>query len=67
MNAEFGSSIPIHSLGPGRVTAYDADGKEIEIPICEKCGELKNAIIGKEFYKWRCLRCVWRKKDGTVA
>lgn len=35
--------------------AYDADGKEIIVPKCEKCQKYKNMIIGKTASDWICM------------
>ena len=51
---EWGSSQPIRFLDESMVTAYDSEGKEMEIPKCEKCGNFKCQIIGKEYWAWVC-------------
>ncbi len=52
---EFGSVLPIQTLD---VTAYDAEGNEIEIPKCDKCSNYKSQVIGKESFMWICTCCV---------
>lgn len=36
------------------VTAHDSEGKEIEIPKCERCGWHKSQVIGKYCFGWIC-------------
>ena len=55
MECEWGSSMPVRFLEPSQVKMYDSDGKEIEIPKCEKCGQYKNEVIGREYCAWICI------------
>lgn len=49
---EYGSSNPV---GISKVTAYNAEGEEIEIPKCKKCGVHMCQVMGKESCAWMCL------------
>lgn len=51
---EYGSCGYVRFLD---VKTYDTDGKEIEIPICDKCEVHKNHFYGKECFKWICPIC----------
>lgn len=55
MIEEFGSSISIRFLNPQCVKIFDCNGNEIEVPKCDKCGNFKNQIIGKEAFAWVCM------------
>ena len=53
---EYGTSMPIN-WETSRL--FDSEGKEIEVPKCEKCGNYKNCLSGKESYIWICgMGCV---------
>jgi hypothetical protein len=54
LEAEYGSS---HPIGMVNVKAYDASGKEIEIPKCDKCGCHKSQLIGRDAFIWICTMC----------
>lgn len=34
---------------------YDVSGKEVVLPICEKCNKEKNIIMGKDAVQYFCL------------
>ena len=38
----------------GKPKAFDKEGREIEIPVCEKCGGRKCCIIGQSVFGWIC-------------
>lgn len=46
--------LPVRFL---KATPYNADGNEITVPRCEKCGAYKNQLIGKESFIWICQFC----------
>jgi hypothetical protein len=52
--AEWGSSVKFRFGNP---KGYDADGNEIHVPRCEKCGCYKSQVIGKECFTWICTFC----------
>ena len=53
---EYGTQ-PVRFLDASNVTMYDAKGKKIENPKCEKCGCFKNQVIGKTASCWICQNC----------
>lgn len=55
LTAEFGSATPI---GFANAKCYDATGKEIVIPKCEKCGCHKSIVIGVNAFAYICPMCV---------
>lgn len=57
LECEFGSSIPVRFINPEDVKMYDNEGKEVPIPKCEKCGNIKQQIIGKNACAWICNDC----------
>jgi len=54
MGEEYGG---VGNWGFAKSTLYDSEGKVVEEPKCEKCGEIKNCFIGKESYAWLCMFC----------
>jgi hypothetical protein len=52
VQAEYGSEYPIE-VSEGKL--YDTAGKEIEVPVCEKCGSFKNMLIGRNAFQWVCV------------
>lgn len=57
MEAEFGG-LPVRFLKPTDVKAYDSEGNEICIPICQHCKNLKTEVIGLKHTCWICCNCV---------
>lgn len=39
------------------ITCYDSIGKEIIEPICEKCKNSMQSIVGKDSYIYVCMEC----------
>lgn len=58
MEEEYGTCLPIRFLNPEQVKAYDCEGNEIEIPLCEHCGYHKTEVIGLKYSAWICCNCV---------
>lgn len=50
--AEFGGNV--NFITAGKVKAYNSEGNEIQVPICEKCGCHKCQLIGKTHFAWAC-------------
>lgn len=57
LECEFGSSSPVRFTNSDNVRLYDGNGKQIEIPKCEKCGKYKIELIGMTISKWVCGTC----------
>lgn len=51
---EFDIEYPVRFV---TATRYDIEGKEIERPHCHKCGQLKSAIMSRDYYAWVCMLC----------
>lgn len=49
-------------------TLHDSKGNEIEIPKCEKCGDSKLLVLGKESFMWFCVseKCQREKNGGKI-
>jgi hypothetical protein len=56
LQSEFGCIQKIR-FGGMNVTLSDSDNNKIEIPLCDKCNELKSPIIGKNAFIFICLDC----------
>lgn len=63
LEAEWGSCSPVSFA---KSTMVDAQGKEIEIPRCETCGNGKVCLIGSRAYEWICYECDNQPKAGCV-
>lgn len=44
-------------IGEWDATAYNGEGKRIEIPLCPKCGCLMLMCIAAHAFKWICTEC----------
>jgi hypothetical protein len=39
------------------ISLHDASWNGIEMPQCEKCGNFKSLLTGKEAFTWICWEC----------
>lgn len=57
LTCEYGSSHPVRFLDPDSVSMINAEGEEVCIPKCQKCGIHKCQVIGENAYMWFCAQC----------